>query len=148
MIGFSDFDVQRFGHGLSVLNSKNRKVGNFLLIVDDSQAIADFFTIEKGIFVTTLSVASKCSVNLFNNKRGKAMAKKNIETENEVRPSFAKFKSYSVEEILAAGGATAFADKLGKNARTLYEGLKSLPKDAFLTEEEFQQAMDTLNASK
>jgi len=76
------------------------------------------------------------------------MGKKNIETENEVHPSFAKFKSYSVEEILAAGGAIAFADKLGKNARTLYEGLKSLPKDAFLTEEEARQALETLNASK
>jgi len=47
MIGFSDFDVQRFGHGLSVFNSKNGKVGKFLLIVDDSQAIAHFFTIGK-----------------------------------------------------------------------------------------------------
>jgi len=76
------------------------------------------------------------------------MGKKNVEIENEVQPSFAKFNAYSVDEILAAGGATAFADKLGKNSRTLLEGLKSLPKDAFLTEEEFQQAIETLNASK
>ncbi|MES2110073.1 MAG: hypothetical protein V4577_15045 [Bacteroidota bacterium] len=87
-------------------------------------------------------------VNLYNDREGKVMAKKNIETENEVAPPFTRFKSYSVEEILAAGGAIAFADKLGKNARTLYEGLKSLPKDVFLTEEEAQQALDTLRASK
>jgi len=74
------------------------------------------------------------------------MDRKKIEIEE--LPKFARFKSYSVEEILAAGGAIAFADKLGKNSRTLYEGLKSLPKDAFLTEEEFQQAMESLNASK
>lgn len=76
------------------------------------------------------------------------MDKKKIETEKEASTTFARFKSYSVEEILAAGGAIAFADKLGKNARTLYEGLKSLPKEAFLTEEEAQQALDALNASK
>jgi hypothetical protein len=76
------------------------------------------------------------------------MDKNKIEVENEALPKFAKFKSYSVEEILAAGGAIAFADKLGKNARTLYEGLKSLPKEAFLTEEEAQQALDALKASK
>jgi len=116
--------------------------------VDDSQAIADFFTIGKGIFAMTVALASKCSVNLLNNKGGKVMSKKNIETENEIQPTLAKFKSYSVDEILAAGGATAFADKLGKNSRTLLEGLKTLPKDAFLTEEEAQQALETLNASK
>jgi hypothetical protein len=61
---------------------------------------------------------------------------------------FPKIKSYSVDEILAAGGATAFAEKMGKSAKGLFDALKELPKDAFLTDEEFEEAMKTLNASK
>jgi hypothetical protein len=76
------------------------------------------------------------------------MGKKNIETSNDKQPLFPKLKSYSIDEILAAGGTTAFADKMGKTAQALIDTLEKLPKDAFLTEEEFKQAMETLNQSK
>ena len=62
--------------------------------------------------------------------------------------TFKRYKSYSVDEILAAGATTAFANKLGKNPENITKGLADLPEDAFLTEEEFQAAMATLNASK
>lgn len=61
---------------------------------------------------------------------------------------FPKLKSYSVDEILAAGGTTAFANKMGKNFKNIEDRLKRLPKDAFLTEEEFAEALKTLNQSK
>ena len=76
------------------------------------------------------------------------MSKKEVEIRNDDQPSFLKFKSYSVDEILAAGGATAFAEKLGKNFHNAIEQLEKLPKDPFLTEEEFEEAMKTLNQSK
>ncbi len=61
---------------------------------------------------------------------------------------FSDFKSYSVEEIMAAGGTTAFANKLGKRPELIGERLNELPDDAFLTEDEFTRAMETLNRSK
>jgi hypothetical protein len=75
------------------------------------------------------------------------MGKKNVETENELRPSF-NYKSYSVDEIIAAGGATAFANKLGKNPQIIITNLRKLPKDAFFTDEEAKQALETLKATK
>lgn len=74
------------------------------------------------------------------------MGKRSIKA-METSPSF-NFKSYSVDEILAAGGTTAFANKLGKNFDDIEERLKKLPKDAFLTDEEVEEALRTLNASK
>jgi hypothetical protein len=76
------------------------------------------------------------------------MGKRNIEISKEEQPSFPKFKSYSIDEILAAGGATAFAEKMGKSWEGLITNLEKLPKDAFLTDEEFEEAMKTLNQSK
>ncbi|MBB3059180.1 hypothetical protein [Mucilaginibacter gotjawali] len=76
------------------------------------------------------------------------MKKKNIEAFNKPRPLFSGLKSYSVGEILAAGGTTAFANKMGKSAEGLEDALKKLPKEAFLTEEEFSEAMKTLNENK
>lgn len=76
------------------------------------------------------------------------MNKKNIGTFNKPRPLFSALKSFSVDEILAAGGTTAFANKMGKSAAGLEEALKKLPKEALLTEEEFSAAMKTLNESK
>jgi hypothetical protein len=76
------------------------------------------------------------------------MGKRNIETSKEEQHSFPKFKSYSVDEILAAGGPTAFAEKMGKSWESLIDRLEKLPKDAFLTDEEFDEAMKTLNQSK
>jgi hypothetical protein len=76
------------------------------------------------------------------------MGKINIETSKEEQFSFPKFKSYSVDEILAAGGTDAFAEKMGKSWENLIANLEKLPKDAFLTDEEFEEAMKTLNQSK
>ena len=76
------------------------------------------------------------------------MGKRNIETSKEEQHPFSNLKSYSIDEILAAGGAEAFADKLGKNFQNVEIRLKKLPKDAFLTEEEVIQALKTLNESK
>jgi hypothetical protein len=41
------------------------------------------------------------------------MSKKDIEIPKEEEYSFPKFKSYSVDEILAAGGAYSFCRKIG-----------------------------------
>jgi len=76
------------------------------------------------------------------------MGKNSIKTTENLESSFPRYKAYSINEILAAGGTTAFADKMGKNFGDLVAALKELPKDAFLTEEEFLKAMETLNQSK
>lgn len=76
------------------------------------------------------------------------MSKKNIKIQSDAEPLFSRHKAYSVDEILAAGGTTAFANKLGKHPERLLQKLKSLPPDAFLTEDEFALAMETLNQSK
>jgi hypothetical protein len=70
--------------------------------------------------------------------------------ENKIKdiPYSPKFKSYSIDEILAAGGPTAFAQKMEKSIKGLFEELSELPPDSFLTEKEFNEAMATLNASK
>jgi hypothetical protein len=57
-------------------------------------------------------------------------------------------KSYSVEEILYSGGATAFANKLGKDTKSLIAKLSSLPKESFLTDDEAKKALDILNEHK
>jgi hypothetical protein len=76
------------------------------------------------------------------------MNKKSYKIIEAAEDSSPAFKSYSINEIMAAGGAMAFANKLGKKPQNILERLKALPKDAFLTEEEFEQAMKTLNESK
>ena len=76
------------------------------------------------------------------------MGKRNIETSNEEQPSFPKFKSYSVDEILAAGGPTAFAEKMRKSWENLIANLEKLPKEAFLTDEEVETALEMLKESK
>lgn len=76
------------------------------------------------------------------------MSKRKIEESKIIKNTFPNFKSYSVEEILAAGGTTAFANKLGKNPENLAERLKQFPEEAFLTEDEFALALETLNRSK
>jgi hypothetical protein len=47
------------------------------------------------------------------------MSKRHIETSKEEQRPFSNFKTYSVDEILAAGGTTAFAEKMGKSAEGL-----------------------------
>ncbi|SHN35789.1 hypothetical protein [Mucilaginibacter sp. OK098] len=76
------------------------------------------------------------------------MGKNNIKTTENLESSFPRVKAYSIDEILAAGGTTAFANKLGKNFGDLAARLKELPEDAFLTDEEVEQALKTLRESK
>ena len=52
---------------------------------------------------------------------------------------FKKFKSYSAEEIIAAGGTTAFGKLTGHDPKKLYH----LPGEP-LTEEEYQKALKML----
>lgn len=76
------------------------------------------------------------------------MNKKYVYTPDSEQRMFPNLKSYSVDEILAAGGTTAFAEKLGKNPQDLLRKLEALPKDAFLTEEEVEEALKMLKESK
>jgi hypothetical protein len=66
----------------------------------------------------------------------------------ETQKPLSNIKTYSVEEIMAAGGTTAFANKLGKNYENIISRLKELPKDAFLTDEEYNAALAILKNSK
>ena len=75
------------------------------------------------------------------------MNKRKIETLEEGE-DFLKFKSYSVDEIMAAGGTTAFANKLGKNPENIIKRLEKLPKESFLTEEEVETALRMLKETK
>ena len=76
------------------------------------------------------------------------MSKREIKAAEEERYSFPKIKAYSIDEVLAAGGADAFAEKLGKNFQNIEHRLKKLPKEAFLTDEEVTDALKMLNESK
>jgi hypothetical protein len=76
------------------------------------------------------------------------MGKKGTKASEDIAYSFPRYKSYSVEEILAAGGPTVFAHKLGKNPQTILEKLKKLPKESFLTNEEARQALEALKEYK
>ena len=76
------------------------------------------------------------------------MGKRNTKISRDAQPLFSRHKTYSVSEILAAGGATAFANKLGKRPQNSAEQLKKLPEDAFLTADEAMRALEMLNESK
>lgn len=76
------------------------------------------------------------------------MGKTGIKTGGETQNSFFKIKSYSVSEIMAAGGATAFATKMGKKPQNLASRLKDFPQDAFLTNDEAKSALETLKNNK
>jgi hypothetical protein len=45
------------------------------------------------------------------------MEKTAVKTGGETQSSFFNVKAYSVSEILAAGGITAFANQMGKNTQ-------------------------------
>ena len=66
--------------------------------------------------------------------------KKEVKTDEY---GFAPIKSYTVEEILAAGGTTAFARKMGNTPEALKEALRNAPKDP-ATIEELQDLMEQL----
>jgi len=76
------------------------------------------------------------------------MGKRNIKISDDTQNSSPRLKSYSVDEIMAAGGTTAFAEKMGKSWQSLVAHLEKLPKDAFLTDEEVDEAIKTLNETK
>jgi hypothetical protein len=76
------------------------------------------------------------------------MGKKDINLSVDTQDLFPNLKSYSVDEIMAAGGTTAFAEKLGKNPENIEKRLRKLPKDAFLTDEEAEVALKMLRDGK
>lgn len=76
------------------------------------------------------------------------MGKRNILASENPPPMYSRHKSHSISEIMAAGGATAFANKLGKNPNNIEDKLKQLSNDSFLTKEEATQALKALNESK
>lgn len=57
-------------------------------------------------------------------------------------------RSYSINEILAAGGSTSFATKLGKKPEKIDKRIAALPDNASLTPEELKDALDILNKQK
>jgi hypothetical protein len=61
---------------------------------------------------------------------------------------FKTHKAYSPEEILAAGGATAFGKKSGKNNKNLIKALKNAPPAEPFTQQEWDQTMQQLRDSK
>lgn len=61
---------------------------------------------------------------------------------------FRTHKSYSPEEVLAAGGTTAFGLKTGCDNETLIKALENAPKPEPFTDEEWAQLMDDLANDK
>ena len=76
------------------------------------------------------------------------MGKRSTLKSEETNSSFSRHKSYSIDEIMASGGTTAFANKMGKNFQAIGNQLKKIPKDAFLTQEEADAALKMLNESR
>lgn len=76
------------------------------------------------------------------------MGKTGVKSGDETQKSFFKVKTYSVSEIMAAGGTTAFANQMGKNPQNTITRLKELPKDDFLTDEEANAALEYLKNNK
>jgi len=66
-------------------------------------------------------------------------------TNNEV---FKTIATVSPEEILAAGGATAFGVKTGKNSETLKKALKNFPEPEPFTEEEWASLVEQMANDK
>lgn len=76
------------------------------------------------------------------------MGKRGVIKSTGTQPSSARHKSYSIIEIMASGGATAFANKMRKKPSNIDDRLRELPKEAFLTKEEAIIALQRLNESK
>jgi len=62
--------------------------------------------------------------------------------------TFRTHTTVSPEEILAAGGTTAFGLKTGKNNETLKRALKNSPKPEPFTEEEWASLMEQMANDK
>lgn len=93
-----------------------------------------------------------CYSELFSKfvRRGEiiTMRKADVKAGGKAQNSSFKIKTYSISEILAAGGATAFANQVGKKTQNITARLKEFSKDAFLTEEEAQSALEMLKNNK
>lgn len=61
---------------------------------------------------------------------------------------FRTHKSYSAEEILAAGGADAFGEKLGNNNERIVQALQDGPAVEPFTDEEWEDLLRQLEATK
>jgi len=61
---------------------------------------------------------------------------------------FKTHKSYTPEEILAAGGTTAFGRKTAKNKFDVIEAIKNAPPIEPFTEEEWADLMEQLAKDK
>jgi len=61
---------------------------------------------------------------------------------------FKTHKSYSPEEILAAGGTTAFALKMGKDNESLIKALENSPPIEPFSDEEWADLMDQVAKDK
>jgi hypothetical protein len=57
-------------------------------------------------------------------------------------------RSYSIQEILAAGGPTAFALKTGKTNEALIKALESCPPIEPFTDEEWDDLLSDLKMNK
>jgi hypothetical protein len=60
---------------------------------------------------------------------------------------FKTHQTHSIAEVLAAGGATAFGIKSGKNNETIIAALQKTPAEPF-TEEEWIELLRELDATK
>lgn len=67
---------------------------------------------------------------------------------SELDGIFKTHKSYSAEEILAAGGAMAFGIKSGKNNQKLIEALKKTPSIEPFSKEEWDRLLIELENDK
>jgi hypothetical protein len=59
-----------------------------------------------------------------------------------------RYKTYSVEKIIALGGTDEFAHKIGHNPDKLAEILNNQPSDSSLTAEELETALRMLQETK
>lgn len=61
---------------------------------------------------------------------------------------FRTHQTFSPEEVLAAGGATAFGRKSGKDNAKLIEALKNAPEAEPFTEDEWNETLKQLKDTK
>jgi len=61
---------------------------------------------------------------------------------------FRTHKSYSPEEIWAAGGTTAFGKKMGQSNKKIVDALKRIDEDEPFTEDEWKASLKMLREGK
>jgi hypothetical protein len=72
----------------------------------------------------------------------------NMKTNLTGKGAFRTHKSVSPEEIISAGGTTAFGVKAGKNNESLKRALKNSPEPEPFTEEEWTSLMQQVSNDK